>query len=200
MRDQGQYTQEIDYLKTLAQQDKDNRLEALLWIGEDGFLYLKDYGASISAFEQVLAEIPPESKVGPEDRNMVYLLEDEAVRWLAQVLSVYGDTDATVNYIRSLCPINASPEHKAENLDQVGTLCYLLKKYPDAASALEEELTVVGLSSERKASGLYYLGLCRYHLGDTASAKIHLTSVIDQFPTSQLAQDARAILYVWSRL
>lgn len=108
--------------------------------------------------------------------------------------------DAVENYIRGL--LSASPEQRhrfftqAVRLDehysqpsfQLGKIAWEQKDYKGAAGWLER----VARSDGRYFEAQFFLGLCRYHLGDYAAAVKALQGVAAAYPLNEVYDDLGA--------
>ncbi len=140
--------------------------------------------ASVLLFERQYAAAARQTEEGLD-------LEPGSQKLLTLRYKAYQALGDKANAGEALAALEAAdPGQAAEGLYQQGLGHYEGGRMNDAAEAFEKALA----ADSGHAKAHYFLGLCRINLGDSASAKEHLTTFLALAPEDPEAESARGML------
>lgn len=118
---------------------------------------------------------------------------------LQAMLEKCGMTDGAAAAAATFTQTDTAAEHAA-TLYNVAAVYFRGGKHKQAAPLFEDVLkSGVALDDSRRASSLYLLGLCKWHLEESDAAKSCMSEIVTGFPHSGKAKWAKAHLASWSK-
>jgi tetratricopeptide (TPR) repeat protein len=189
LRQQGKCREEIDYLKTVVDEDSENRLEAILWVGEESCDLLQDYSSGLAAFRQVVDEIPSDEEVTADGSGtLLHVVREAQMRiGLVTLWQLHQPSEART-YFEDLLETGRHTD-EVEIRHSLAQCIYEENNWSAARDAFQS-LYDADPTRSFQASCLFMVAECSSRLGDVERANSAYEAVITDFPDDSLAAEA----------
>lgn len=219
--DSGQYQECITVCREIISRDldPDSTVDAMTKLAE--CMYPLGRGAEALAFQKEYYAKRPDRKqeadwvaartayyAGRDMAGTAALLEkfiadhpntqwaSDAQPLLVNALLYSGQTEKAVVALDVLMR-TASAENRERLLARRADVYFSGKRYREAADAYKEVLNCSEATVDSRAKAIYQLALCYEKSGLLNSAKAYMRRVSEKYPDTEIAKEARGMLYVW---